>query len=147
MVAGDGFEPSSAGYEPTKGPDYLSSTPQNWSPWLDSNQRSLGSRPSGDGQTPLHRVITNWRWRWDSNPRSAFTPDGFQDRYIKPDSATSPNLLMALTNGLEPLTCRLGFDCSSNWATRAKIVSKSRRLNTNRLNFNTILTFSKEIKK
>lgn len=28
MEAGDGFEPSSVGYEPTKGPDYRSSIPQ-----------------------------------------------------------------------------------------------------------------------
>jgi hypothetical protein len=28
LVAGDGFEPSSTGYEPVKGPDYRSSIPQ-----------------------------------------------------------------------------------------------------------------------
>lgn len=31
-----------------------------------------------------------WRKRWDSNPRGLLNPYGFQDRRLKPDSATLP---------------------------------------------------------
>ena len=40
--------------------------------------------------TILPTFLVVWRKRWDSNPRSTFVPDSFQDCCHKPDSTTLP---------------------------------------------------------
>ena len=45
-----------------------------------------GPTPAGPGPGALWRAlsISNWRKGWDSNPRGALAPGGFQDRCLKP---------------------------------------------------------------
>jgi hypothetical protein len=73
-----------------------------------SKPRSLGSKgdllqkltkaAGPDGAVP--GCVPDWRRRWDSNPRGAFTSNGFQDRRNRPLCHSSgPSVVVALDYG------------------------------------------------
>ena len=57
-------------------------------------------------------------------PTGLFTPDGFQDRCNKPNSATVPKVV--LRTGVEPVTHGFSIHCSTNWAILAKAIKMAR---------------------